>query len=195
MTMQFKSIRDFGYRLANHDDVGLDFARWAVANIPDLMDLGDENKRLLQSGFLMRKQEITAPAYYLRVDTDKYQPTDQTSGENVVVVDIDYVFSFSQQQYGSFRTKQPGLYTIMQPVRIDGLKYVSGKIRALMRKVSELNPKQRERGETASFHDWLIKFAESIPAKAKVCRNRGDATAPSDSDAAAIRAALLKFTK
>jgi len=64
-----------------------------------------------------------------------------------------------------------------------------------MRKVGELNPKQRERGETPSFHDWLVKFAESIPAKAKTCRNRGDDTAPSDSDAAAIRAALLKFTK
>ena len=195
MTMQFKSIRDFGYRLANHDDVGLDFARWAVANIPDLMDLGDENKRLLQSGFLMRKQEITAPAYYLRVDTDKYQPTDQTSGENVVVVDIDYVFSFSQQQYGSFRTKQPGLFAIMQPVRIDGQKYVSGKVKALMRKVSELNPKQRERKENSTFEHWLTEIAESIAKKAKTCRNRGDDTAFTDSQAAALRAAILKSLK
>jgi hypothetical protein len=194
MTTQFKSIRDFGYQLAQHEDVGMDFARWAVANIPDLMDLGEENKRLLQTGFLLRKQEITPVAYYLRTDTDKYQPTDK-AGKDVTTIDIDYVFSYSQQQYGSFRTKQPGLFAIMQPVRIDGQKYVSGKIRALMRKVSELNPKQRERSETASFIQWLAEFAESVPKKAKVCRGRGDDTAPTDAEATAIRAALLKFTK
>ena len=195
MTTQFKSIRDFGYRLAQHEDVGLDFARWAVANIPDLMELGEENKRLLTAGFLMRKQEITKPVYYKRTATETYEATTETTGKDVVVIDIDYVFSFSQQQYGSFRTKQPDLYKIMKPVREDGLKYVSGKIRNLMRKVSELNPKTRNRGETDSFIVWLEKFAESIPAKAKVCRNRGDDTAPSDTEAATIRTALLKFTK
>lgn len=194
MTTQFKSIRDFGYRLAQHEDVGLDFARWALANIPDLLDLGEENKRLLQSGFLMRKQEITKPVFAKRIGVDAYQLTDK-AGDDVVTVDIDYAFSYSQQQFGSLRTKQPELHKLLKPMRDDGSKYVSGKIKALMRKVSELNPKQRERGETASFHDWLVKFAESIPAKAKTCRNRGDDTAPSDSDAAAIRAALLKFTK
>lgn len=194
MTTQFKSIRDFGYRLAQHEDIGLDFARWALANIPDLLDLGEENKRLLQSGFLMRKQEITKPVFAKRVGVDAYQLTDK-AGEDVVTVDIDYAFSYSQQQFGALRTKQPELHKLLKPMRDDGSKYVSGKIKALLRKVSELNPKQRERGETASFHDWLVKFAESIPAKAKTCRGRGDDTAPSDSDAAAIRAALLKFTK
>ena len=99
MTTQFKSIRDFGYRLAQHEDVGLDFARWAVANIPDLADLGDENKRLLQAGFLMRKQEITPAMHYLRTGPDTYQPTDKP-GKDVTTIDIDYVFSYSQQQYG-----------------------------------------------------------------------------------------------
>jgi len=194
MTTQFKSIRDFGYQQAVHDDVGLDFARWALANLPGFPEIDDENKRMLFGGYLTRKQEITAPAYYKRVDVDKYEPA-SGPGEGVVVIDIDYAFSFSQQQFGSLRTKQAGLHGIIKPMRDAGSAYCSGRFSSLKRKVSEVNPKKRERGETLSFHDWLADFAESIVPKAKAAANRGDTTAPSPEKAKAIAAAMLKASK
>jgi hypothetical protein len=92
---------------------------------------------------------------------------------------LHYCYSFSQQEFGQLKNKDPQLHGIIKLMRDKFSKYASNNLVALKRSANNLlnDGKERERGATKAFVDALKEMFDAYDKRAKNAENRGDESA------------------
>ena len=188
----FVSLRDLGYKQARVSGILDAQARYALDKIngfPEEID--DESKAELKSGYQLRYSEMYPNVEYAIIDGN-YIPTadiaDEFKDKNFekVIIGIDFIMSFSTQQWGSFRTskdsQQVKLWTMFNPRRIKFTNYANNRIDDLVLKakklIAEQSGRQRTRTATKAFGEVITATFADLKKRCKTAHiQRGDVTA------------------
>ena len=144
-------------------------ALFAISNIvgfPETID--DASKELLFKGYMMRFNDNNPPKTYAVVDGnyiefDTLTKDAQSKVKEKVEIGVDVVFSYTQQEYGKFKSTDPAKYAVYSGWREGFIDYRSGclnDLKAAARK--ELKKKSGDTNRAAN-----LDFAEYIERKEK----------------------------
>lgn len=189
------SIKDLGYQQAKTGDTLRSQGQYALANLAGFPEsVTDEDKTQLYEGYRLRFSENNPTKVYAVVDGNYVLATDEMIANKKVEkikLSVDYVFSFSQQQFGQLKNEQPQLHALHKGVRDTTNKYCSNRLNDLKRVArSILNEgKTRERSATVLFGERVILALDDLKAKCKTAQSRGDDTA----DEKRLRDACVAF--
>jgi len=188
----FVSLRDLGYKQARVSGILDAQARYALDNIKGFPEeIDDESKTELKSGYQLRYSEMYPNVEYAIIDGN-YLPVSELSKESQdaklerVTIGIDYIMSFSTQQWGSFRTskdsQQVKLWTMFNPRRIKYTNYANNRIDDLVLKakklIAEQSGRQRTRTATKAFGEVITATFADLKKRCKTAHiQRGDVTA------------------
>ena len=189
------SIKDLAYKQAVTSDVSRVQARYALNNIVGFPeDVPEEAKTQLFEGYRLRLNENNPPVVYAVIDGNYVLATDEMVANKKVEkikVGVDYVYSFSQQQFGQLKNEQPQLHALIKEWRDKAGKYCSNRLADLKRQARTIlnEGKQRDRAPTVSFGERVINVLDDLKAKCKTANARGDDTA----NEKALRDACVAF--
>ena len=187
--------KDLGYKQAKTGDTLRAQGKYALDHLAGFPEsITDEDKTQLYDGYRLRCSENTPTKVYAVVDGNYVLATDEMIANKKlekIKLSIDYVFSFSQQQFGQLKNEQPQLHALHKGVRDTTNKYCSNRLADLKRVArSILNEgKQRERAPTVSFGERVVSVLDDLKAKCKTAQSRGDETA----DEKRLRDACVAF--
>lgn len=192
MTTENKSIRDFGYQVAQHGDMLIADAMDAVKLIPGFPDnVADEIVAEFKAGCILRKADLVKPTVYIREGVDNYVISDgkPPKGATTLKLDVAYAMTYTPQLFGALRKTQPNLHRMVKVIRDDVSKYASNKWNGLVATYKRATAGPRDRSVNKSFSDWLDDTLAAILKRAKTAASRGDTSVPSDK--AGIRKLIL----
>ena len=189
------SLVDLGYRQSGTRDALHTQARYAIGNIvgfPDEID--DESKTLLYQGYKRRYNENYPPIMFAIVGGnyfkfDSLAPDAQEKVKEKVLIGVDVVYSYTQQEFGKLSTSDPTKYAVIKSIREKCNTYMSGclgDLKGAARKVIKAdNPDANKRAHNLDFADWLerkegtdtIGILESMRDRCRTANKRGDSTA------------------
>lgn len=189
------SFKDGAYRQARANDSLEDTARFVLGRVPSFPDtIPDEVKEGLYEGYRMRYNENN-PAKTYAIINDRFVLIDGSNPElekekDKRVIGVDYVFSFTQQQYGKLKDTDPYLYPIVKDIREGCNSYCSNRLGDLKRTARRLLNKGKisQRSATLDFDERVNKTLDDLKDKCKTANAREDATANSKKLALAITA-------
>lgn len=178
------NLKNAGYQSAIADEHLSLVAKYVLDVCPNILeDVPAEVKAQLTEGWALRWQELNPAKRY----NSEWIPDPKGGNE----LTLAYVLSFSQQQYGQLRQSDPVKHGVIGSIRTPFNKYVSGKMKALLKAIRNLNPETRERGTTDDFATYVGKVMDTIKTRCKNAKARGDATA----DEVKTRMAVDAFLK
>jgi hypothetical protein len=207
----FVSLRDLGYKQARVSGILESQARYAMDKIPNfpLEKMEKKYREELCQGYQLRYSEMYPNVEYAIIDGN-YLPVSELSKESQdaklerVTIGIDYIMSFSTQQWGSFRTskdpQQAKMWVRFNPRRVAFSDYCTNRIRDLTDKankiIAEAEGKSRDRKATKAFGEFVSESFETFKTRCKTAHlQRGDVTANTkllDESIAAFNAVWLK---
>lgn len=187
------SLTDLGYRQGATRDALHFQARYAINNIigfPEEID--DASKGLLEKGYMLRFNDNHPAKTYGIVDGNylDFDSLDKEAQSNVkekVIIGVDVVFSYTQQEYGKLKVSDPAKYGAFKPWREAFIDYKSGclnDLKAAARKIIK-SASTTQRAPNLDFADWLerkegtdtIGVLESMRDRCRTANKRGDSTA------------------
>lgn len=177
------SLRDAGYRFAGTGDNLRSLARYVFGQCPTILDATpDTVKAELRAGFQLRKHEITPAVNYKMGDGGKFIPLtpEQAKTEQAVVcMSINVAMSYSSQEFGKMRQADPAKYEIIKPMRDAFSTYASNKWSDLMSEIRRISNegKPRERATNKDWDESVKAMFDTLEAKAKTLKARGDVRA------------------
>ena len=171
----FASIKDASYQGCVSAEKGIAIGKYILTQCPTFLDsIPDEIKAEIESGQMLRFHE-NHPAQYYKDGV----PCESTT-KGAVKVDINVVMGFSQQEFGRFRNDDPIKHGIHKKWRDDWSDYKSNRnkdLRGYVKDAKNLSEgKKRERAPTKDFSVWLKAEIDTIKARAKTAKARGDVT-------------------
>lgn len=177
---QFTSLQEMAYSQAKVSGVLHSMAVYAKANIAGFPDeVSDEGKAELYAGYRKRYAENQGITKYAVIDGNYIPVNDKTTkqleGKKVEYAEIGvaYVFSFSQQEYGQLKNKNPQLYALIKPIREATNTYCSNRLAELKNYAKEGKAKGT-RVQAKDFNAWLSDTFDTIKARAKTAKARGE---------------------
>ena len=175
---QFHSLKDMGYQQAKQGDALEAMARYALNKIVDFPNsVDDESKAQLYAGYKQRYAENKPAVEYAFINGHYIKADADNKSAERMTLTVDYVFSYTQQQFGRLKSENNALYDLIKPMREDVNKYCSNRLGDLKRKANQLTAKPRERTATKDFSDALKDIMDGISTRCKNAKARGDATA------------------
>ena len=162
-------MTDLGYRQGATRDALKNQALFAISNIvgfPETID--DASKELLFKGYMMRFNDNNPPKTYAVVDGnyiefDTLTKDAQSKVKEKVEIGVDVVFSYTQQEYGKFKSTDPAKYAVYSGWREGFIDYRSGCLSDL--KAAARKELKKKSGDTARSAN--LDFAEYIERKEK----------------------------
>jgi hypothetical protein len=144
-----------------------------------------ELKADLYAGFMTRAHELWGQDYFTRgesgvlikagnsLDGKAEYPKGSTT------LSLSYCYSFSQQEFGQLKNKDPQLHGLVKLMRDKFSKYASNNLTALKRSAYNIlnDGKTRERGATKAFIQSLTDMLADYDKRVKNAESRGDDTA------------------
>ena len=200
MPLTFKSLSDIGYQAARYQDTGSILIKSLVdANIGWPDNVSEDNMALIKSGVVLRKGEISPPAWYKVEGKNLVGPTAEAppkaERDSWLMVNVALVTSYTPHQLGGLKESHPALYDLVVAGRKDVSKYVSNVLARLRSMTKAMAETERARGTTLSIADKVKKIFEDLAKSNKLARdNRGDPTAYAD-DVLARKIAAFHSTK
>jgi len=188
---KWASYKDLGYAAAVVSDAKLSLGRSALADVPGFPDaIPDEIAAEIKAGIKVRKAEIMLPVTYRKRDGDVYTPiaADETATAKDWTVNVGLVLSYTADELGKLKKADPARRRMLQEWKTEINKYVSNAYNGLIGAAKAGQP--RERTDAVSFANYVKKFMDELPKKAKNCLARNDATAP---DAGKLTKAIAAF--
>jgi hypothetical protein len=180
------SIKDAAYRFARVGETATDLAKFIMEQAPEFpADTSAELKADLYAGFMTRAHELWGQDYYTRGESGTLVKAGNSLDgkaeypKGSTTLSLHYCYSFSQQEFGQLKNKDPQLHGLIKLMRDKFSKYASNNLSALKRSASNLlnDGKERERGATKAFTDALKEMFESYDKRVKNAENRGDDSA------------------
>lgn len=189
------SLIDLGYRQGATRDALQNQARYAIDNIvgfPESID--DASKEKLEKGYMMRYNDNYPAKTYGIVDGNyldfaTLEKDAQSKIKERVEIGVDVVFSYTQQEYGKFKSTDPAKYAAFRPWREAFGDYKSGCLNDLKAAARKLL-KKKDGAERTANHDFIeyierfdkdgkgkVGILEDIMTRCRNAKKRGDATA------------------
>lgn len=193
--VSIQSIKDLGYQQAKTGDTLRSQGKFALENIAGFPEsVPDEAKTQLYDGYRLRFAENNPTKIYAIVDGNYVLATAEMEANKKIEkikLSVDYVFSFSQQQFGQLKNEQPQLHALHKAVRDTTNKYCSNRLSDLKRVARSIlnESKTRERAPTVLFGERVVSTLDDLKAKCKTASSRGDETA----DEKRLREACVAF--
>ena len=198
INQSYKSLREFAYANAGHDDQNVIDAQWALDNIKGFPSaINDTDKDELITGYKERYSKvIDKPTTYAVIGEHLVIPTpEQLTDKKVekVIFSYEIAVNYTPHEMGKMRIASPNKHKILATLREKGSTYASNKLKALIVKANAIvnDGKGRQRGETAEFTARVSKTLKDLQDKCKTANSRGDPTA----DQALFSKATLAFLK
>ena len=180
------SIKDAAYRFARAGETATHLATYVMGQDPSFpAETSAELKADLYAGFMTRAHELWGQDYFTRgesgvlvkagnsLDGQAEYPKGSTT------LSLHYCYSFSQQEFGQLKNKDPQLHGLVKLMRDKFSKYASNNLTALKRSANNIlnEGKTRERGATKAFTQSLTDMFTDYDKRVKNAENRGDDTA------------------
>ena len=180
------SIKDAAYRFARAGETATHLATYVMGQDPSFpAETSAELKADLYAGFMTRAHELWGQDYFTRgesgvlikagnsLDGKAEYPKGSTT------LSLSYCYSFSQQEFGQLKNKDPQLHGLIKLMRDRFSKYASNNLTALKRSANNIlnEGKTRERGATKAFTQSLTDMFTDYDKRVKNAENRGDDTA------------------
>ncbi len=187
--MEILNLRTIGYQFASAMQSERNLASQVKALYPNFGETIPDNARAeLYEGFTLRFAENNPnveKTYVLDVTDGRkwYRPVAEgeklAKDANKIHLSVGFVMAESSQKFSSLKDTNPPLYELAKPVREAVIKYNSNTIKALQRKVRELDNegKTRTRSATKSFAEVVTDTMLDFKKKCKAAQARGDETA------------------
>jgi len=184
-TTQPNSLKDAAYRFARAGETAADLAQYVITQDPAFPEtVSDELKADLYAGFTLRAHELWGQDYYKLGEMGSYiKQGNSLEGKEMpagcITLSVAYVYSFSQQEFGQLKSKDPQLHSLVKVWRDKFSKYAHNNLTALKRAAKTLldDGKTRERSATDAFDVALRKSFDSFEKRVKNAENRGDDSA------------------
>ena len=158
----------------------------------------------MYDGYRLRFNE-TNPAKRYAIVNDHYLLIDGSNPDlekekEVVLIGTDYVFAFSQQEYGKLKTSDPYKHAIIKEWRDKINTYCSNRLGDLKRQARTIlnEGKQKERGATLDFGQRVVETFKGDQGLIQKCKNaskRGDTTADEKRLKLSIDAFMVQWNK
>ena len=180
------SIKDAAYRFARVGETATDLAKFIMEHAPDFpAETSAELKADLFAGFMTRAHELWGQDYYTRGESGTMVKAGNSLDgkaeypKGSTTLSLFYCYSFSQQEFGQLKNKDPQLHGLVKIMRDKFSKYASNNLSALRRSAINLlsDGKSRERGATKVFVQSLTDTFSDYDKRVKTAENRGDDTA------------------
>jgi hypothetical protein len=191
------SIQDAAYRFALTGETSRNLAQYVLGVCPDFLDnVPSEIHSQLYTGFQIRKHEITEPVHYKMGEGGVFIPLSEkpaADAQGIVVMSINAAMSYSQQEFGKLKEKDPALHSIIKPMRDGFSSYASNNLKALKAAIrAVLNAgKPRERSANKGFREAMTDAFATLDKRVKTARDRGD----TEADPLKYRLAVDNFWK
>jgi hypothetical protein len=181
------SFKDAAYQSALSGERAESIARWVLKECPTFMDdVPKEIKAQLDEGWALRWQEKNPAQRY----TTDWVPSDKGN----IDVTLAYCMSYSQQAFGQLKNEDPVKHGIIKAIRDKFNKYKKNRLDdlkvAVRRVLNEGATKTKT--PTKGFDEYLKDTFDSIKARCKTAKARGDETA---TDEVKLRMAIDAFYK
>jgi len=194
-----EGLMDLGYKFAKVRASASALALKAADMIPGFPEnVADEHKAKVIEGYRLHKSELDGARWYKRDGFDAYtevleSDVDHTKPNEYMRADVGYAFSYSQQEYGALKAKQPNLHRILGEIRKDVNKYCSNTWNGLIATYKALFRATATRAANATFYQKVAEMFEEMRKKRKVAATReGSDEVPTE---AALNKAIAAFNK
>jgi hypothetical protein len=173
----FKSLKDVAYQGCISSEKGIAIGQALLEACPSfLTSIPEEITAQLVDGQMVRFNELHPAQYY----TKDWVPC-EVGTKGSTKVDVHIVMSFSQQEFGKFKSDDVLKYGIHKPWRDDWSTYKSNRMKELKNHVKKYiafkENKPRERAVTKDFSVWLKEdWLVTLKDRAKTAKSRGDVT-------------------
>lgn len=180
------SIKDAAYRFARAGETATDLAKYVMGQDPSFpAETSAELKADLFAGFMTRAHELWGQDYFTRGETGVLVKAGNSLDgkaeypKGSTTISLSYCYSFSQQEFGQLKNKDPQLHGLIKQMRDKFSKYASNNLKALKRSANDIlsDGKTRERGATKAFTQSLTDTFADYDKRVKNAENRGDDTA------------------
>lgn len=191
-----RSLKDAAYGFAKSGETSAAKARFIFEQVPGFLDdIPTEVKAELMAGFQLRKHELDGDKYYKLGDGGNYIPLDGKPDvqTGVVCMTINAAMSYSPQEFGKMRERDPALHGIVKPFRDRFSTYASdrmGELKLAIRRIANAG-KTRERAANKGFREAVNALFDSLDKRVKTAKDRGD----TDANPAKYRVARDAFWK
>lgn len=173
------SIQDAGYKFAFTGDTAANIAQYVHGVCPNFLDeVPTEVKAQLYAGFQLRKHELTGEKAY-KLSEGVFIPCEDRSVQGLVVMSINVAMSYSQQEFGKLKERDPGLHAIVKPMRDAFSSYASNNMASLTAKIRDIvnAGKPRTRAANKAFRDAMKEAFDTYEKRVKTAKDRGDTDA------------------
>lgn len=177
-----RSLKDAAYGFAKAGESSIAKARYIFDQCPGFLDdIPTEVKTELVAGFQLRKHELDGDKYYKLAEGGNYIPLDgkPTVETGVVCMNINAAMSYSAQEFGKMRERDPALHGIVKPFRDRFSTYVSNSMADLKTAIRRIanEGKTRERAANKGFREAVTAAFDSLDKRVKTAKDRGDTEA------------------
>lgn len=188
------SLKDAGYQGAMSGERLASIAGYVMTLQPTIAEEGPtkETRQGLAEGWTLRYGELHKGQRYTKDWNPIPEGHDPVDGE--MLVTVQFALSFTQQEFGKMKGTDPGKYGAVKGLRENFSKYSANRLADLMTAIKRIvaSDKPRTRDAAKDYKDWLTATFDTMKARAKTAKARGDATVP---DEAKLRAAIDAFNK
>jgi len=188
------SLKDAGYQGARSSETLASIAGYVMTLQPTIAEEGPtkETQQGLREGWMLRYSELHKGQRYTKDWNPIPEGHDPVDGE--MSVTVQFALSFTQQEFGKMKSADPGKYGAVKGMRGDFNKYAHNRMEDLMTVLKRIaaHNKPRTRDAAKDYKDWLTATFDTMKARAKTAKARGDATVP---DEAKLRVAIDAFNK
>ena len=193
-TPEIKSLKDAAYRWATVGESADSVARYVIDVCPGFLDeVPTEIKSELFAGFQLRKHELEGEKFYKLADGGHFIPVEKPAKDatGIVCMTVNAAMSYSAQEFGKLKDKDPAMHGIVKPMRDKFSTYASNSLRDLKAKIKRIltADKPRERAANKGFIESLQAVFDSYEKRCKTAKDRGD----NDADLAKYKAAVSAF--
>ena len=180
------SIKDAAYRFARAGETATDLARFIMVQAPEFpSEVSAELKADLFAGFMTRAHELWGQDYFTRGESGTLVKAGNSLDgkaeypKGSTTLSLHFCYSFSQQEFGQLKNKDPQLHGLVKQMRDKFSKYASNNLSALKRSASNIlnEGKTRERCATKAFTQSLTDMFADYDKRVKNAESRGDDTA------------------
>ena len=174
-TNEPQSLKDLGYKSAQHRDGFSNLKSWAKAHVKGFpSDISKDDENEIKSGMRQRYAEIKGITEYGVIE-GKYIPMSQIHGKplEIVKIGVEYAYSFTQQQFGKLKGENPSLHGVIFEIRKNTSTYVSNAFKDLTKPESV----KRQRGASKDFDEFITAMFDTAKTRLTSAKSRGDLTA------------------
>jgi hypothetical protein len=174
------SLQDAAYRFALTGETTRSLAQYVMTTCPTFLDdVPKDVKAQLFAGFQTRKHEITPVVHYKLADGGRVFVEVPAGTEGATVISINVAMSYTGQEFGAMRERDPAMHAVIKPMRDKFSTYASSNMKTLTGAIRALvnEGRTRERAANKAFREAVNQALDALDKRVRTAKDRGDTEA------------------